>query len=170
MRWWPCSATLQLLHRPNPQRAAARAAIAVLCRKLTWLSCDKSRSSHPGETCETTGLLGTVILEVEIHGQLCSSWGPRNEVCWFWKPWTEQGSSYMGVSTNGGTLKWMVSYGTSYWNGWFAGYRHDFGNLHSGDQVNSTWWHGGSQLFSLDVSGHSVENMVGVTCNVGPPR
>ena len=30
--------------------------------------------------------------------------------------------------------------------------------------------HGGSQLFSLDVSGHSVKNMVGVTCNVGPPR
>ena len=28
---------------------------------------------------------------------------------------------YMGVSLNGGNLKWMVYNGKPYWNGWFAG-------------------------------------------------
>ena len=36
---------------------------------------------------------------------------------------------YMGVSINGGTPKWMVDNGKSYWNGWFGG-TPILGNLH----------------------------------------
>ena len=44
--------------------------------------------------------------------------------------------TYMDVSKNRGTPKWMVYNGKPYWNGWFWGYPYFFGNTH----ILSTGW------------------------------